>query len=257
MQLRRALVPLVFALTFWAIRISSFANTPTTPQTAFFQANTFYTQGQYAAAAEAYETVLQSGLGSGNVYFNLGNAYFKAGQAGKAILNYERAQRLLPGDPDLAANLQFARSLTGVEGCRPQLWQRIVFPLTHTVATDRFIWLTSAAYTLLFLVFCVYVLWPRRPQWLLFVGRGLAVLLLVMTTSLIQQIRTDDGQRQAVILRENETPVRFEPAPSGTVHFSVKQGTLVRIFDTREEWWQVARCDGRRGWIEKAALEEL
>ena len=83
------------------------------------------------------------------------------------------------------------------------------------------------------------------------------MLLLVMTTSLIQQIRTDDGQRQAVILRENETPVRFEPAPSGTVHFSVKQGTLVRIFDTREEWWQVARCDGRRGWIEKAALEEL
>ena len=51
--------------------------------------------------------------------------------------------------------------------------------------------------------------------------------------------------------------MRFEPAVSGTVHFSVTQGTRVQVLDVREDWWQVARCDGRRGWIEKDALEEL
>ena len=239
----------------WATALA--AAVPTTPQTAFFRANTLYTQGQYAEAAEAYEAVLQSGLASGNVYFNLGNAYFKAGQVGRTILNYERARRFLPNDPDLEANLGFARSLTGAEVCQPPLWQHFVFPLAHRVATDRLVWLTSVAYALLFVVLAVYRLWPRRPQWLRYVGWGIAVGLVVITLSLVQQLRTSEWQRHAVVLKQEDAPVRFEPAASGTVHFSVPQGTRVRVLDVREDWWQVARCDGRRGWVEKDALEEL
>ena len=239
----------------WATSLE--AAEPTTPQTDFFRANTLYTQGQYAEAVEAYEAVLQSGLVSGNLYFNLGNSYFKAGQVGRAILNYERARRFLPSDPDLEANLRFAHSLTGAEVCQPPLWQRLVFPLTHRVAADQLVWLTSAAYTLLFVVFAAYRLWPRRPQWLLSVGWGITAGLVVITLSLAQQLRTSDWQRHAVVLKREETPVRFEPAVSGTVHFSVTQGTRVQVLDVREDWWQVARCDGRRGWIEKDALEEL
>lgn len=201
--------------------------------------------------------MLQSGLVSGNVYFNLGNAYFKAGQVGRAILNYERARRFLPSDPDLEANLRFARSLTGTEVCQPPLWQHLVFPLAHRVATDRLVWLTSAAYTLLFVVLAVYRLWPRRSQWLRYAGWGVAAGLVVITLSLVQQLRTSEWQRHAVVLKQEDTPVRFEPAASGTVHFSATQGTRVRVLDVREDWWQVARCDGRRGWIEKEALEEL
>jgi len=239
----------------WATALA--AAVPTTPQTAFFRANTLYTQGQYAEAADAYEAVLQSGLASGNVYFNLGNAYFRAGQVGRAILNYERARHFFPSDPDLAANLGFARSLTGAEVCRPPLWQHFVFPFTHRVATDRLVWLTSAAYTLLFVVLAVSRLWPRRPQWLRYVGWGVATGLVVITLSLVQQLRTSEWQRHAVVLKQEDAPVRFEPAASGTVHFSVPQGTRVRVLDVREDWWQVARCDGRRGWVEKDALEEL
>ena len=239
----------------WATALA--AAVPTTPQTAFFRANTLYTQGQYAEAVEAYEAVLQSGLVSGNLYFNLGNAYFKAGQVGRAILNYERARHFLPSDPDLAANLRFAHSLTGTEVCQPPLWQRLVFPLAQRVATDQLVWLTCVTYTLLFAILAVYRLWPRRPRWLRSVGWGVAASLVVLTLSLVQQLRTSEWQRHAVVLKQEDTPVRFEPAASGTVHFSVTQGTRVQVFDVREDWWQVARCDGRRGWVEKDALEEL
>ena len=241
----------------WVSSIALAADPHTTPQTTFFEANTLYTQGQYVEAAEAYETVLQSGFASGNVYFNLGNAYFKAGQAGKAILNYERARRLLPSDSDLAANLQFARTSTGTEMCRPPLWQRLVFPLTGTLTTDSFVWFTSGAYTLLFVVLAVSRLWPPRPQWLLYISSGLLALLVVMTTSLVQQLRTNDWQRQALVLAQEDRSVRFEPAKNGTIHFSVQEGTLVHVLDVREDWAQVARCDGRRGWIEGNVLEEL
>jgi len=239
----------------WATCLAAAA--PTAPQTAFFRANTLYTQGQYAEAVEAYEAVLQSGLVSGNLYFNLGNAYLKAGQVGRAILNYERARRFLPSDLDLEANLRFAHSLTGAEICQSPLWQRLVFPLAHRVTTDQLVWFTSVAYTLLFVVLAAGRLWPRRPQWLLSVGWGVAACLVVVTLSLVQQLRTSDWQRHAVVLTQGDTPVRFEPAVSGTVHFSVTQGTRVRVLDVRAGWWQVARCDGRRGWVEKGPLEEL
>ena len=245
--------PLSCVCIFWAASISLAAPTP--PQTAFFRANSLYAQGQYAEAVEAYEAVLQSGLASGNIYFNLGNAYFKAGQAGRAILNYERARRFLPSDPDVAANLQFARSRTGAETCHPLLWQRLLFPLAHILATDQLVWLTSVAYTLLFAVFAAYRLWRWPP--LLHAGWGLVALLVVLTPSLLQRLWMSDWQRHAIVLAQEDNPVRFEPAPSGTVHFSVTQGTLVQVLDIREDWWQVARCDGRRGWIEKDALEEL
>ena len=227
------------------------------PRTTFYHANALYKDGQYAAAAKEYEEIEQSGLASGNLYFNLGNAYFKTGEKGRAILNYERARRLIPGDPDLSANIAYAQSLTDADACSPALWQVVVFPLSHRVATHQLVWVTSALYTLLLLVLAGYRLWPARPRWLVYVASGLAVLVLISSTSLAQQVLTDDWQPRAVVISSGDAPARFEPAENGTVHFALKEGSLVRVVETRDSWIEVARCDGRRGWIEKSAIEEL
>ncbi len=230
---------------------------PVSPQTTFFHANALYKDGQYAAAAAEYEQVLHAGLESGNLYFNLGNAYFKADEKGKAILSYERARRFIPSDPDLDANLAYAQSLTGAEACRPAWWQRLAFPVAHRVTTGRLVWTTSILYTLLLVALAAYRLWPRRPRWQVYTCATLAVLVVVTSTSLGAQVLTSDWRRQAVVIKSGEAPARFEPAESGTVHFAVKEGSLLRIMETRDGWRQVARCDGRRGWIEKDAVEEL
>src|SRR6266699_3597580 len=78
--------------------------------TAFDQANSLYEEGKFTEAAAAYEKMLQQGRASPALYFNLGNAFFKAGQVGRAVLNYRLAERLAPRDPDIRANLKFARS---------------------------------------------------------------------------------------------------------------------------------------------------
>src|SRR5688500_8636546 len=75
----------------------------------FESANRLYEKGDYAGAAAGYQSVVQSGKASAEVYFNLGNAHFKNGQIGKAIASYRRAQELTPRDPDIRANLNFAR----------------------------------------------------------------------------------------------------------------------------------------------------
>lgn len=230
---------------------------PASPQTTFFHANALYKDGRYAAAAQEYEQLLHSGLESGNLYFNLGNAYFKASEKGKAILNYERARRLMPRDPDVQANLAYAQGLTGVDACVASVWQRLAFPLARRVATSRLVWGTSVLYTLLLVALAAYRLWLQRPRWLLYVSTSLAVVLVVATTSLAQQVLVDDWQQQAVIVESGETPARFEPADSGTVHFVLKEGALVRVLDRRPGWLQIARCDGRRGWISVATAAEL
>ncbi|KJU84184.1 hypothetical protein MBAV_003620, partial [Candidatus Magnetobacterium bavaricum] len=76
----------------------------------FQKASAYYAQGKYDSAIARYEGLLAAGVESGNLYYNLGNCYFKAGDIGRSILSYERAGRLIPHDPDLKANYEFVLS---------------------------------------------------------------------------------------------------------------------------------------------------
>ena len=248
---------LLFVSPAWLLHAHAAESMQATPQTAFFQANALYAQGSYTQALQAYEQLLASGLESSPLYFNLGNAYFKTGQTGHAILNYERARRLAPGDTDIETNLVYARSLTGAAACTLRLWQRLTFPLTHQVSTTALVWLTSGAYSLCLLAFAGYRLWPRRPRWLVYVAVGLIGVGVIVGSSLAHQLFVDDWQRPAVLLAAGETPIRFEPSETGTEHFVLKQGALVHILDTRSDWHQIARCDGRRGWVAAENVGEL
>ncbi|HVM97178.1 MAG TPA: BatD family protein, partial [Candidatus Acidoferrales bacterium] len=231
------------------------ADTPS-PQTTFFHANALYKDGQYTAAANEYEEILKQGLASGNAYFNLGNAHFKAGEKGKAILNYERARRLLPSDPDVAANLGYAQSLTGATPCTPALWQRIAFPLAQRTSSSALTWTVLAFYSLCFFALTAHRLLPSHPRPLVSVAWISGALLLVSGASWGWQLAAD-RDTQAVVTAPGETKARFEPAANGTEHYVLKEGSLVKIGDRREGWLQVERCDGLRGWVETKALEQL
>ena len=86
---------------------------------------------------------------------------------------------------------------------------------------------------------------------------ALGAMVLVSGTSLTGRQLAEEWQRQAVVISRGETPTRFEPAENGTVHFVLKEGSVVRIVETRDNWLEVARCDGRRGWIEQTSVAEL
>ena len=253
----RLFIPVVVLFLSCGSFVVAQENTTDTPRATFFQANALYTQESYTEAIQAYEQLQASGLESGPLYFNLGNAYFKTDQTGHAILNYERARRLAPGDTDIEANLVYARSLTEVATCTPRLWQRLAFPLTHRVSTAALVWLTSGTYSLCLIAFAGYRLWPRRPRWLAYIAMSLIGVGLVVGSSLARQLFVDDWQRPAVLLAAGESPIRFEPSETGTEHFVLKQGALIHILDTRSDWHQIARCDGRRGWVAAENVGEL
>src|SRR3989475_11152109 len=112
--------------------------------TAFDQANKLYEEGKFTEAAAAYEKMLRQGQASPALYFNLSNAFFKAGQAGRAVLNYRLAERLAPRDPGIRANLKFARNSVGAGAATPGWWQRWTSRLTldeWTLPTSGALWL--------------------------------------------------------------------------------------------------------------------
>ena len=216
--------------------------------TTFFRGNALYGEGKYAEAAAEYEKVLASGVESGPVYFNLGNAYFKSGDVGHTILNYERARQLIPGDPDLRANLAFAREQSGDADPSP-LWARVLLPLADRLATDTLLLLGAVLAALAVLASAVGRAWStvRRGLALAVVGCGL--LGAVGLTSGVYRFATVDGPTLGVVLGKAVTPVRFEPQLTGTTHFDAKPGAVLWVVGEREGWVQVERADGRRGWL--------
>ena len=280
---RRLGTPLAAVLAFgvFAILLTGIAAAGTpgdeTPQTLFFRGNALYGDERYAEAITAYENVSAAGYESGNLHFNLGNAYFKTGDVGRAILEYERARRLIPRDPDLHANLGYAREKSG-DGDPTPLWARFVFPLAARASSDELLAAASACFMLLMtllIVARVFHFVPARlgtdtPNAATALGaraqfaplaRGAAlaaaVALVLTAGSAAYRLATVDLPTFAVVVATADTDVRFEPSASGTTHFETKPGTVLRVLGEREGWAQVARPDGKRGWIARPAIATL
>jgi tetratricopeptide (TPR) repeat protein len=223
--------------------------------TAFFQGNTAYQQGAYDVAARSYQQVVDAGLESGPLYFNLGNAHFKNGRLGRAILNYERAERILPRDPDVRVNLSYALELAHEEVPPQPFWQRLLFPFASRATTGQ---LATLASILWFALWGLLALRLVLPASRVVVGRaawGVLAALLILGGSLAFRVQTVELRRAAVVVEAGETAVRFEPSENGTEHFRVHEGALLEVTDERNEWFQVRRRDGRRGWIPAGVLE--
>ena len=97
-----------------ALPVLVWAQDPAAPVEVFTQGNRHYDAGEYEAAIESYSTLVQRGVVDAHLYYNLGNAYYKAGMLGPAMLFYERAARLAPRDEDIAENRGLLRSLLRV-----------------------------------------------------------------------------------------------------------------------------------------------
>ncbi len=226
------------------------------PTAAFYGANTAYGDGQWQKAIDGYQSVLAAGLESAAVYYNLGNAYEKSGHPGLAILNYERARRLAPADADIRANLQFAREEGDIEP-ETALWERLAFPLGERLSTAALVLLTSGLYTLAMLLLIARLLWPRASSP---AGRGavaVAVLLLVCSSSLGYRVWRYHVNTSAVVTQPGNAAVRFEPSEDGTTYFKAPEGSVLRVVERRAGWVQVARPDGRRGWIAGKAITDI
>lgn len=225
--------------------------------TSFFEGNAAYKAGRYADAATTYQSIHNAGLSGGALYFNLGNAHFKAGKLGGAVLSYERALRLQPRDADVRANLGYARELATDEPEPAPVSERLAFPLAERATSGELALTVSILWWLLWSALTVRALLPRFGIAGARVASVLGVLLVMVGTSFAARLAHVDLVRPAVVTATGETPVRFEPAQTGTQYFTLSEGVRIEVTEQRADWLQVRRGDGRRGWVPKDAVTEL
>jgi tetratricopeptide (TPR) repeat protein len=233
-----------------------------TPQTTsgaqVAEANRLYEAGQFVEAVAAYQALVDAGVEDGTLYYNLGNAYFKAGDLGRAILNYRRAQRLLPRDPDVAANLELARAQT-VDRLESDGGTLVDF--VHRVLVE---WTTldeAAAITLgLWMVLCALIvtaiLWPRGRQGLLY---GIAVMAVLLAVGMLSVgVRVSEARSKAPsIVVAPSVEVRSGPGEDYLTEFSLHAGAEIRVLEQRNGWVRIALSGDLQGWMPSEAVENL
>jgi hypothetical protein len=215
---------------------------------AFDNANRLYGQDRFSEAAQGYEDILKTGHVSPALYFNLGNARFRSGQVGGAIVSYRRAGALAPRDPDIRANLQFARN--HVEG--PTLKPGLVERCLSGLSLNEWTVLCAVAFWS-FLLLLAAGQW--RPQWRATLRRFLWIsgAVLVMLVCCVGLAWNAGSVRIAVVV-EKDAIVRNGPLEVQSSVFTVHDGAELLVLDEKDDWMQVADGGKRSGWIKRSAV---
>jgi tetratricopeptide (TPR) repeat protein len=223
--------------------------------------NAAYRSGDYAAAATAYEELRSAGHGSADLLYNLGTAYLKGGDLGRAIANYERALLLAPRDSDLRDNLDLAR-----ERCVDKAPDRSLALLALASGVLRR--LTPDEWAIIFVcsyvaLLATWVVPTFRPGMRRLASVSHLPLALAVVISLIG-LRTwsehaKPRSRAVVIARPHtsEVTVRSGPGENYIGEFSLHPGTVVRVIEEREGWLKIAFSPSLRGWAETSGFEPL
>lgn len=249
----------VLLLLFFLSTLTALAQTEVSPTEAMLRANQQYEAGQYAAAVEIYEAILAAGLHNSDLYYNLGNAYFKQGELGRAILNYRRAQRLSPRDGDIAANLDFARRqaadrLEASDGTLANLSQATAAWLTlnEAVVLALFVWVLICYFAVL------AILLPRPRRIFNWTMGGLALLLLLGAASIGNRLYNEWQYPPAVVVaRQIDITSGPGSADQYVVNFTLHAGAEVRLLESRPGWRRVALPGDLQGWAPVEAMAEV
>ena len=213
---------------------------------AFDSANKLYEEGKFAEAASAYQALAQSGQWSAALYFNLGNAYFKSGQIGRAIAAYGQAEQITPRDPDLRANLQFARNQTPSPTLLPTRWQRWLGRLTLNEWT-----ILAAGAVWLWLSLLAALQWrPGLRSALRMYVLSVAVLACLLCACAAASLRQTRFTHTAIVITR-DTAVRYGPLAESPTAFTVHDGAELRVLDQKDEWLQVSAGPNRVGWLRR------
>lgn len=222
--------------------------------------NHLYSAGDWNGAVATYDSIVNEGLESADLYYNLAGANFKAGKKGKAILNYYRAQRLAPSDDDIAYNLAYAESFVKdkIEAVPEFALSRWMGSVGRVMSSDK--WGVCALVCLCVTLVAAgfYLLSARRR-----VRKAGFVVALVMLVATILSLSFGADARQALtsqdkaVVLSTAAVVKASPEKSGKDLFILHEGTKVEVLDAFGEWSEIRIADGNEGWIRTSAIEVI
>ena len=225
----------------------------------FEEANSLYNSRQYETAISEYNKILTDGFESSALYYNLGNAYYKAGKMGYAILNFEKAKKLDPKDKEIRNNLIFLQKKVKNAGTLPNLPLYNAIENVENAFSMNF--LTVLCYTFFVLLLSSISFYIFANKILLrkisfFAGIGILVCLIMASSLLVLKYR-DAYILESAIVITNSTQIKFSPDKESRELFMVYEGERVEIKDQVTGWAKVRVLNGREGWIKIDSINKI
>ena len=219
-----------------------------------------YIKNDYKSAIQIYEALLEKGEAA-EVYYNLGNCYYKTNDIAKSILNYERALLLDPGNTDIRVNLGMARAKT-VDKITPIpdiFFVAWIKSLINCLSVDA--WAKCGIlFFILFLVAVALFFFSKQASLKKggFIGGIVFLILVVLSNVFASQQKAVLVNRNAAIVLVPSVTVRSTPSESGTSLFILHEGSKVELKDnSMREWKEIRLEDGKVGWVPTSSIEVI
>lgn len=225
------------------------------------QADSAYVNNDYVGAVEMYESILANEGESADIYYNLGNSYYKMDNIAKAILNYEKALVLNPGDGDIRFNLELAQSkavdkVTPISEMFFTTWIRSVTNLMSEKG-----WAKSGIVTFVLMLSCLAIyFFSKKVVWkkIGFIAAVCMLLLCVVSNVFASNQKQKAQDHGSAIIMAPSVTVKSTPNEGGTDLFILHEGRKVQIKDnTMKEWKEIQLEDGNAGWVPASVIEVI
>jgi tetratricopeptide (TPR) repeat protein len=226
----------------------------------FEQGNALYLKGDYNGAATEYEGIIKQGKESAEVYFNLGNAYYKLNQVAPSVYYYEKALLLNPGYKDAEVNLAFAQKMTidNIKATPRVGFSKMLYNATGNYHYNTWAWI-AVSFSVLFLLLFVgyYFSGVALVKRIFFVGMFVAAGLLVLSIVAAIYAKTQKSRENYAIVFHEVISVKSEPREAAQDAFILHAGTKVNVLETIDSWKKVQLADESVGWVPKAGIKEI
>lgn len=253
------LIVLCFVCIFWGI-IPEKVNGSEITDSLFIQGNTSYANRQYDKAIHCYTRVIYLGFESANLYYNLGNAYYKQKLFAYAILYYEKALLLKPGDNDIQQNLALANAhIVDKINAVPEFFlKRWIAAIRDMLGPNEWSHLTIILLVITLSGLGIY----KISHTLSFKKSGFIcgiiclLLTLISTLFMYSRIRNIRDHESAIIMI-HDVSARSSPDTQSTNVFVLHEGTKVMVTDSIKDWKEIRIANGIKGWIPAEAISEI
>jgi tetratricopeptide (TPR) repeat protein len=211
-----------------------------------------YDEKKYSQAIRDYEQLVADGYTSYELYYNLGNAYYRDQQLGRAIYNYELARKLEPNDDDVRINLAIAsgQTIDKIDSKENFFLSAVKSNVLLSLSTRAWAWITICAVTIACVLFFMYLISSRiNVQRISFLGAVLALFIFFITYFLGYSAAQAKYENKFAIILSREAKVMNEPTRSATSKFGLHEGTKVNVVSRNGDWLLIRLDNGNEGWL--------
>jgi len=216
-----------------------------------------YDSKKYKEAIEHYEVLLKEGFQSYQLYYNLGNAYYRNNQLGRAIYNYELARKLEPNDEDVRINLSkaSAKTIDKIDSKENFFINAVKTNVLSSFTTNTWAWLTVLSLLLVCVLTFLFVVSNNKPvKQMAFVGSILLFFVFLITYFLGYSALNAKNNNKFAIILNKESKIVNEPNLTATTKFVLHEGTKIRLVEGNGDWVLIKLDNGNEGWVKRVEI---